>query len=76
MTDCWSSGHPKFAPFSGGTKVIKKIQRKGNQLKNKFSPIYDGPYVVQRVHGIAYEIVCLGDLSLIVIRAHHRQLRP
>ena len=42
----WKDGHPSFAPYWVGQKVLKKVIKKGNLLSNKLSPRYDGPYEV------------------------------
>uniref|UniRef100_A0A6A7FN12 RNA-directed DNA polymerase n=1 Tax=Hirondellea gigas TaxID=1518452 RepID=A0A6A7FN12_9CRUS len=75
--DTWRVGHPNFSPFQINQKVLKKINRTGNQLKDKLSQKFDGPYTVTKVqsNGVSYEIVRVGCPTGKIIKAHHRQLR-
>ena len=75
--DSWKEGHPNFAPFSVGQKVIKKIHKGGHSTAHKFSPRFDGPYIVRKMQSnrISYEIFH-EDAPNQVFKAHHTQLRP
>lgn len=75
--ETWKEGHPNFASFRINQKVIKKVQKMGNQLKYKLGQKFEGPFKVKKIqsNGVSYEIVKEGDPSENVIRAHHKQLR-
>ena len=74
--ETWREGHPNFAPFRVGQKVIKKIVKTGNRVEHKLSQKFDGPFVIKKVqqNGVTYEIG--KENSSDSIRAHHKQLRP
>lgn len=72
----WREGHPNFSPFKLGQLVLKKVNFKGRQLKDKLSIRYKGPYLVKTVHsnGLSYGIVEEGKEE-VVYNVNHRQLR-
>ena len=75
---CWKEGHPSFAPFRKGNKVLLKVQRPGHDTRNKFLPRFSGPYAVKKAHegGLAYELLSRTNSGFDgVIKAHHSQLR-
>ena len=77
IVSSWKQGHSKFVPFNVGERVLRKIQRIGNRVSDKFAKKFDGPFVVLRVHSndVTYDLQkCFGDGS--VVKAHFRQLKP
>ena len=73
----WKEGHPEYSPYAIGQRVMRKINRKGtNLLKNKLSPIYDGPYIVTKVNlnKVTYVIQRMEGQSL-SINVHCRQIK-
>ena len=40
--EAWKPGHPNFSPFKINQRVIKKIHRVGNQLRDKLLPKFEG----------------------------------
>jgi hypothetical protein len=72
----WREGHPRFAPFSLGQRVMRKVTFKGIRNVDKFANRFDGPYFIKTINSneLTYELQCCSDSSRIV-RAHYRQLR-
>lgn len=72
----WKPGHPNFAPFKIGQKVIKVIHKTGNLVKNKLTQKFEGPYIVTKVqsNGVSYEIKGIKNPNK-VVKANHKQLR-
>lgn len=72
----WRDGHPNFASFKLGQKVIKKIVTTDKSVVMKFKPKYEGPFLVRKVHnnGLSYEICEENDQEKLY-KAHHRHLR-
>ena len=75
IADTWREGHPNFSSFKLGDKVAKKIIYIGNQLKNKLSPRFDGPYVIKKVfqNGVSYAIMKEQEEKL--IKVNHKYLK-
>ena len=48
--ETWKPGNPKFAPYNIGDKVLKKIVKMGNKVENKITPIYEGLFIIEKVH--------------------------
>ena len=73
--ETWKTGHPNFAPFSLNCKVLKKVNKVGNLVSNKFKCNFEGPFLVTKVNcnGVSYEI--FDNDSGKTIKAHHSQLR-
>ena len=71
----WKIGHPNFSPFEVGQQVIKKKNRKGHLVANKFSAKYEGPFRVVKVqdNGVSYEIKM--DNENTILKSHHSKLR-
>ena len=69
----WKVGHPSFASFRRGTKVIKKVENKGNLTLSKLKPYYHGPYKISKVQSNGVTYVLNGPNG--DIRAHHTQLK-
>lgn len=75
----WACGHPGFAPFKEGQKVVKKIITKGRLVTNKMKSRYWGPFEIITVHknSVTYEIMKLDEPNKgQIMRAHHVQLKP
>jgi len=72
----WKEGHPNFAPFTVGQKVIKRIHKVGTLLRDKLLPKYEGPFVIKKVqsNGISYEITG-GKYGDGIAKVSHRHLR-
>ena len=71
----WKPGHPRFAPFIVGQRVLLRISRVGNRLGYKLRERYKGPYRIKRMQSnrVSYEIEhCI---TKEIIKAHHKQLR-
>ena len=75
--ETWTAGHPKFSPFAIGQKVLKKIQRKGTQVKFKLQPRYDGPYSIVKVqpNNVTYLIKRLNYPAAKEVRVHYKQIK-
>ena len=41
IVSTWKTGHPKYAPYKIGEKVLRKIHKKGSLLSDKLMPKYD-----------------------------------
>jgi hypothetical protein len=72
--DTWKEAHPSFRSFTVGMKVAIKINRIGNQLKDKLGKKFKGPYTIVKVqeNGVTYEVV---DDEGLVQKVHHRQIK-
>ena len=70
----WRPGHPKFASFSVGDRVMLRAVLKGHAVANKFGERFIGPHTVREVgpSGVSYVIV--DDVDGKERKAHHRQL--
>ncbi|XP_047740946.1 uncharacterized protein LOC125179330 [Hyalella azteca] len=79
VIETWKEGNPKFAPFSLGQLVLKKIQRKGHSLGHKLSERFEGPFRVVKVQSneLTYELQKENDNQedKITYKAHYRQLK-
>ena len=71
----WEEGHSSFQSFKLGQKVAYKINRIGNQLKDKLAKKYEGPYKVVKiqVNKVTYEVEHCRTRE--VRKVHHRQLK-
>ncbi|CAF1981662.1 unnamed protein product, partial [Rotaria magnacalcarata] len=82
LSATWREPSHKFAPFSLGQLVGKKIFHSGHLTTAKFAPKFEGPYKIISVneHERSYEIsLMVNELTLAwgkVSRAHHSHLRP
>ena len=74
----WSYGHPQFAAFELGTRVIKKVHRIGDRTEYKLDNYYTGPYEIVYIDpsNVSYKIKTLtGPNRGNILLAHHKQLR-
>ena len=73
----WKEGHPQFSPFKINQKVLKKVRKIGNQVKDKLSRRYDGPFIVVKVQSneVTYELKRYNSLNSKLIKAHYKQLK-
>ena len=71
----WKLGHPNFCSYKVNQKVLKKVRRVGNLVRNKLEPRYEGPYIIKKVqsNGLSYEI-CKDDDETIT-KVNHRDLK-
>ena len=77
LQSTWKVGHPKFAPFKVGQKVLKKIQRIGRRLVDKLQPRFEGPYEIIRTqsNNLTYEIRLSSSPDSQVKKAHYNYLK-
>ena len=45
----WKEGHPSFAPFKPGQKVLRRVRFTGNCVVDKLSDRYEGPFWRRRL---------------------------
>ena len=70
----WRDGHPKFAAFRVGDKVLRKTVLQGNLLSNKFSDRYQGPYRITKVRSSGLSYLLYNEDTGRESPAHHTQL--
>ena len=73
----WRQGHPRFAPFAVGQKVLYRIHQPGNLTVNKLKPKFSGPFVVTRAYENGVTYVIRRDLGGLVSTksVHYKQLK-
>ena len=78
IKETWKSGHPKFAPFEVGQKILKKIVKIGNRVSHKLTPKFDGPYKIIKVqpNTVTYEIERIGVQGSKILKVHYQQIKP
>ena len=76
MVDAGKPGHPNFSLFKINQRVVKKIHRVGNQLRDKLLLKFEGPFVVTKVqsNGMSYEVTG-GSLGNKIVKVNLRHLR-
>lgn len=46
--ETWREGHPKFRSFKLDERVLKKVNKIGNRVNDKFAKKFDGPYLIKK----------------------------
>ena len=72
----WKEGHPSFAPFKPGQKVLRRVRFTGNCVVDKLSDRYEGPFLVKEVNlnRVTYRVEhCKTGKE---VREHYRHLKP
>ena len=77
VLESWREGNPNFCPFKINQKVLRKIPVVGNQLRDKLSMKFEGPFTVTKVQSnkISYEIREDENPNRL-LKVNHRQIKP
>ena len=74
-TALWREGNPSFVPFRRGQQVLRKTMMKGNNVADKLTERFRGPYKIIVAHANRLTYVIKSEEDGSQQRAHYSQLR-